>query len=94
MATYHWQAQGQQASSLCAAERAVLAQREAAQAPALRVALAFVPFLLERDGQISSSPSEGVPLTRDPAPWSGPSPVPLLHAHLAPRYTLQEDGLG
>lgn len=29
-----------------------------------------------------------------PPPWSGPSPVPLLHAHLAPRYTLQEDGLG
>lgn len=92
-ATHLRQAEGQEPGALCAVGRAVLTQWEAAQGPAFKVILAYVSFRLERDAQISSGPSEVLLPLLSPGTLPHGYMGPLLHAHLAPSHTLQEDGL-
>lgn len=92
-ATHDWQAESQEPGALCAVgRRAVLAQWEAAQVPAFKVVLAYGSFGLERDGQISAPVKVFLPLL-SPGTLPHGSMGPLFRAHLAPRYTLHEDGL-
>lgn len=81
-APHHWQAEGQEPRALCTVGRAVLTQWEAAQAPALKVVLAYVSFGLERDGHLAPVRPFFPPLA---------SPCPMAPWSLCSMLTLRQD---